>query len=238
MYRMSILFCCYMLYLITSFKLLGSEFMKKVVNILAATALAGTLLLSSGCGSVKNEKSLYAQGVKVITLMKEMTQNEDYLNASAGSAVLKSRLSDAAAEEIGKPKTVYQISIKENDLIQMLEAEEIKTASEELRGFITSASYAAVASQINAAGGPEDLAAAAACKASETFISTNFTGNVLYLYLYENGAPVMVSFTSGPEHIVTATGTFILTDEFAPESKEEVASYFGTLPVEVTEVQP
>lgn len=212
--------------------------MKKIAGVLAAVALTSTVLLSSGCNNLKNEKSLYDQGVQVVSLMKEMTENEDYLNAVTGSAVLKGQLSDAGAEDPGKPKAVYQISIGEDKLTQYFQLDQVEKASEAMKAYLRAKSYCTIAPQINAAEGTQELAAASACTVSQSFVCSNFTGDVLYLYLYEDAAPVMIAFSSGPEQIVTATGSYLLVKDFAPESKEEVASIFGDLSVEVTQVQP
>ena len=95
---------------------------------------------------------------------------------------------------------------------------------------------ASIVSQINAMGGVENLAASSVCTVGKTFVSENASESIIYLYTYEDAAPIAVTFTVGEDYTVSATGTFILYDGFTFGSAEEIRSAFSDIAVSVTEV--
>lgn len=63
--------------------------------------------------------------------------------------------------------------------------------------------------------------------------------NPIYLYTYENGNPVAVTFIAGEDGAVSASGTFVICDALTFESAEDVEAFFEEVEVEVevTEVR-
>lgn len=213
--------------------------MKKIRNIFVVLALIGIVCLCSGCSTQKNdEKSLYAQGIEIVSLMKEMVENEDYLDIYTENEAILQHLSGAGPADPTKPKAVYEISVPEDELMQLFQLEKNTDFSDSLKSFLKARTYSAFASELNAMGGAELLAASSICTTVKNFISTDFTGNVLYLYLYENSAPVLISFSSNSENIVTATGNFILCEAFNSRTKEDIEAFFEYISVDVKEVLP
>lgn len=212
--------------------------MKKVTGALVAAVLTGTLLLSSGCSSMQKEKSLYEQGVEIISAMKEITENEACLNAVTNSAIVKSHLSHVGAEDPGKPKAVYEISMEEDQLRKILQLDTMGELSEALETNLKARGGQMLAGQFNLQGKAEEAAAANAGAVSRTFVNTDFTGNVMYLYLYEDAAPVVVSFSGGADHTVNAVGKFVLSEGTKLEGKEDIEAVFDVFPVEIREVKP
>ncbi|MDE7137081.1 MAG: hypothetical protein K2O29_01290, partial [Ruminococcus sp.] len=60
----------------------------------------------------------------------------------------------------------------------------------------------------------------------------------IYLYTYDNTAPIAVTFIKGDDNSVSANGTFIMYDEFTCNSADEIKDFFDYITVEVTEVNP
>jgi len=217
--------------------------MGKALSGLMAIFMAVEMMLS-GCGSTGAEteakdNGLYEQGTEVVALMSEMALNDGYVKLFTGSGDIAEKLKGAGAAEPSNPKAVYELKL-EADVMYILGVSEIGEMSDDLRALITAKSYSAVANQINAMGGAETLAASSICTASKSFVNSQFTGNTIYIYLYEDSVPVMIAFSSNGEGVVTATGSFILYDIFdgkTPASKEDIEGIFKDFPIELVEIK-
>ena len=132
---------------------------------------------------------------------------------------------------------VYEVSIPKDMLLSLLGIESIEGISESLKANLMAKSITAIGPQIIAIGGVNNLAAASLCTASQSFLSTDFTGNTIYIYTYENSSPVMVAFSGGQDKTVTATSCFLLYDALTTNSREEIERFFTEFGAEVTIVE-
>ena len=207
---------------IPTVKLEGSIKMKRVI-----CALLAVLMLASfaGCGKAENSKSPCAQGIEVITMMTEMSENEQYLDALSGSQELKNQVLHIGTKTPEAPEIVYEVKVDEDAVLQMLNLSDLEGFSEDLQNNLRSRIYSMIASQINATEGVTALAASSACTASKAFLNDQMSDNTLFLYLYEDGAPVLVSFTTSGDGIVSVTGSFLFKDT-SDLSKETVTAWF------------
>ena len=210
--------------------------MKKICRLIAFIMLAVILVctLLFGCGT--QEKTLYNQGIEVAALMSEMASDPEYITALTGSPEVQKALQCAAAADPKSPLSVYEVIIPQEALLGLLGVENTDSMSENLKANLTARSYAAIGPQINAAGGVNNLAAASLCTAELSFLNSGFTGNTIYIYSYQNSAPVLVSFSAGQDGIVTATGCFLLGNSISSESKEEMEDYFAEFGAEIRKV--
>jgi len=209
---------------------------KKLFGMIALLLLAAAL---SGCGSTAStERSLYDQGIEVVSLMSEMVQSETYLDAYTSNSEVRALLMDVGPADPNAPKAVFALSFQEAELMwqELLGLEEADGLSQTLRDYLTVRGYASLPQQINAMGGASTLAASSICTASRCFLSSQLTGSTVYLYLYEESVPVMVVFSANDEGIVTASGCFILADSFQPQNKEETEALLEDFSVTVSEV--
>mgnify|MGYP003304253599 CR=1 FL=1 len=214
--------------------------MKKTILIGLVSIVALVLVLSfSACGNTKGNtetKSLYAQGIEVVQLMSEMTQTEEYVEFHTGNGEIKEIVKQLGTADYSVPKAVYEISITEETLAGMTEFNDMTSASEELKEFLMQRTLSALMTQVTAMGGVENLAAASVCTVGKTFINENADANSIYLYTYDNAAPVAVTFIVGEDQTVSANGVFVLYDRFTCDSADEIKSFFSDISVEVTEV--
>ena len=60
--------------------------------------------------------------------------------------------------------------------------------------------------------------------------------DVIYIYTFEKGYPVAVTFTVGENGAVSAGGNFVMYEEFTCGSSEEVQEFFCEFGASVTEV--
>lgn len=214
--------------------------MKKSIRIAVATIILVSVLSLCACGNnkVKSEtKSLYAQGLEVVQLMTEMTQTQEYIDIAAPDN-LKSIIQELADGDYSTPKAVYSIKASEKDLATIAEIKNFDNISNNLKPLILSKIYGSFIARVNSMGGVEDVAVAGLCTAGKTFINEDATGNIIYLYTYDNAVPVAVTFVTGDDNSVSANGTFVMYDEFTCDSVDGIKDFFNYITVEVTEVNP
>ena len=217
--------------------------MKKLIrSTLSGLAIVVALIMIfnlSACGK-KNDtetKSLYAQGLEIVSLMSEMTQIEEYVELYSGSNEIKTIIQNIGIGDFSSPKAVYAISIAEDDLAAMVGSNP-DNVSEELKNYIMQKSLASLMMQINGMSSVENLAASSVCTVGKTFVNENVTEDVIYLYVYENAIPVAVTFTIGENQAVSASGIFIMYDCFTCGSADEIKSFLNDITVDVSEVLP
>ena len=212
--------------------------MKKLIAlVLALVIMVLSLSACSNNESNSKTKSLYAQGLEIVQLMSEMTRTEEYVDIHTGDSEIKTIISDISTGDYSSPKAVYAISISDENLAAMAELDSLENASEELKTFLMNRVLGSLMTQINGMSGVEKLAASSVCTVGKSFVNENATDNVIYLYTYENALPVAVTFTVGEDQAVSASGVFVLYEEFTCDSADEIKASFNDI-AEVTEVQP
>lgn len=214
---------------------------KTVMAALSAAAVLAAAVCISACGSQKSDagtRSLYEQGMEIVALMCEITQSEEYIEFYGGSSEIKSVVQNMSTGDHTTPKAVYAISVPEEKLAAILELSDLANASKELKSFLMQRVLTSLMTQINGRSGVEKLAASSVCTVNKTFVNENVKEDVIYLYTYDNAVPAAVTFIVGEDHAISASGVFILYDEFPCGSADEIASFFSYIGVEVTEVRP
>lgn len=202
-----------------------------------------TILLSvlalSACGNKENNtetKSLYAHGLEIVQLMNEMTKSE-YINTVATDE-MKPAIQELANGDYSNPKAVYSIKVSDTELEKLMEMNGVDNISDNLKSFILPKVCSYLINQINMKGGVEDISVAGICTAGKTFVNENADAKNIYLYTYNNTAPIAVTFIKGDDNSVSANGTFIMYDEFTCNSADEIKDSFDYITVDVTEVNP
>lgn len=232
--------------------------MTAVKNVFIRSAAAGILVLAlclSACGNSESntaEKSLYTQGLEIVQLMYEVAQSEEYINIHTGNSEIKSIVQNFGAGDYSAPKAVYAISITDENLTAavyaistgdenlaaMTELTSPDNHSEALKSFLMQKIFSSVMTQINGLSGVENLIATNICTVSRSFVNENVNDNIIYLYTYDNAVPVAVTFIAGENHAVSASGVFVVYDEFTCDSSDEIKSFFRDITVDVAEVRP
>ena len=205
--------------------------MKKWICMICAAAL---VLALGACG--KEEPTLYDRGMEVIGLMEEAIRSEAYLELMSAAQPLREYIARAAQGDYRNPKAVYAVSFS-TDVLQMYSGVlEPVDLPETLTDVVEHRLLAAVVSQINAAGGVETLAASSMCTVGKTFVSGEPEEDLIYLYVFENGCPVAVTFTTGEDSTVSATANIILNENFPCGDAAQIREFFGDGAAEVTAV--
>lgn len=179
--------------------------------------------------------SLYEHGLEVVARMAEMAGSEAYVELYTSNSELAELLSSVGDGDFSEPLAVYRVRAKEG-VASILDLAETGALSDELRAVVESKLFSTLATQINNMEGTTALAAASLCTAEKLFVSGELTENEIYLYVYENAAPVAVTFMMGEDGAVAARGMFILYEGFEADRLEEMEGFWERFGVWVERV--
>lgn len=207
--------------------------MKKLFSLVLSVVFLFSL---TACDSTE-EPSLYDRGLEIVSLTEEVMGNDAYLDMLSVSEPLRNIIAEAASGDYTQPSAVYMLSFPDSSALAFAGIEDSTALPESVLEAVTHRLYAAVISQVNAMGGAEVLAAASMCSVGKTFVSTTAAENTIYLYIYEKGCPIAVTFTIGEDHTVTATGNVILYKDFPCSSPEEMEAFWGPGLLQISPVQ-
>ena len=207
---------------------------KRIVAVVISIVLA---LGVSGCGGGNSSnKTLYEQGLEVISLMEEMASSDTYLKIYSVSSEIQDIMRTAGEGDFSEPKAIYRVATSEETLLGLAEiagSEAPEGLSDTLKGYVQSRMNGAIINQVNATGGAATLAAASICTGGKTFVSDELTEDVIYLYTYESAVPVAISFAVGEDGAVSATGNFILYEGFNVDTEQDIKDFFEEFSVKV-----
>ena len=207
--------------------------MKKLVSLM----MVFVMILSLGACNKKEEniqKSLYEQGLDVISLLVELIHFEDYTEQYSEYYIEK--IQELAKEDFSTPKKVYEVTITKETLLALAELE-FEHSSEQLKGAIANRILAEFITSINGRASVGYFNISKRYKIEKAFINTDMTDNVIYIYTYENATPIAVTFTMQEDGAVTAVGNFIMNKAFSSDSVEEVEQFFSKYAVIVKELE-
>ena len=207
---------------------------KRIIIIFMAVMIFGM----TACGAKKEQISLYEQGLEVVALMEEMADSQSYVQMFTGNTQIRELIQSNANGDYSKPQAVYEVVLQKDNYQGLLGNEEIQeTMSDELKGIIRKKVNASVITQLNAYGGSENLAASTICTTEVSFVNGEVKEDVIYIYVYENTAPVAVIFLQEGNDIVSANGTFLFAEELTNLTEESISQLFEGLYVTVQKVE-
>ena len=187
-------------------------------------------------------KTLCERGEELAAELAEMAGNRDYLSLYTGDEEILGILARAVeGKDYTSPKAVYSLTVPEDaagKILELMGMEGADSLPDHLKRRVREKMFQALPAQVNAMAGADTLAAASICTAGKVFADPAVTDGVIYLYTYENGAPVAVTFLPGEDGAVSAGGTFLLGDSFSVESLGSADGMLGLLGVKVEEVTP
>lgn len=199
-----------------------------------AVLLLAMVWAFSGCGE---KKSLADHGMDVVELLEEALNSEEYVKIYSATEQIGRVIEEAAEGDFSEPEAVYSITIDEDDLLDLADADDLEDMSEELQRVIKGKTAGALCNIINARAGAEILAASSIISMGKTFVFEDEIENQIYLYTFEDAKPIMVSFVVGEDGAVSATGTLILLENFECGSEDEVEDSLRFCDVDVKEVK-
>ena len=189
---------------------------RKLFTVLLACILLLTLLTS--CNG--KPKSLTECGEDVISLMAEMLESEEYKSLYNLPAAYDDQINMLREGNYSKSIAVYELLISEEELLdKTINKDEL---SKELYEYICSSAYVSFASRINQTSGSEAMVVSSVFTAQKTYANKNIDSSKIYLYVFEKGCPVAVTFVSDGGDALRAVGHFIMNDEFIVEDENSI----------------
>lgn len=189
-------------------------------------------------GSPAADKSLYAHGLEMVSAMQEMASSEQYLAYYSDGIATDTRdmIASAGAGDFSAPRSVYKVSVL-NSLYFTIDTDGLSDA---LAKQLESQMVSSLPQMINARGGTHMLAASSLCTFQKVFVSSEQVEKIIYLYTFEQAAPVAITFIAGEDNAVYAKGVFILYDGEKMDTVQAVEELFEAcgFEVEVEEVAP
>ena len=170
--------------------------MKKVFGLLMAA-----LLMLGSCAAENQAADYYAEGLKVTKLMGEIAGSEDYLSLLSGQNVEAVR-EKVDTKDYDAPTAVYAVGMKDREgfLKQMLAGDMLEIwekLPEELRQqIIGKINVQTICNVTNGRQSVDNIAFASVSVATvqDSGIEPEGEESLYYLYVFEKGTPVLVSF--------------------------------------------
>ena len=191
-----------------------------------------TALVLSACGDGGKQeapqKSLYEQGLSIISLMEEMVKSDAYIEMYSQNQELIEMAAKAGDGDYTEPKAVYKITVSKNLMQMLAQGGTLTELSPTLREYVDRRMRGMIATQLNQSAGAQALAASSICMVQKTFANDTLDEvGISYLYTYENGFPIVVTFTPGEDNTVSASGSFIFSEDLSKATQEEMEQLFA-----------
>lgn len=193
---------------------------KRFIAVILACVLLMTQLLSCGMG----RKPLTECGEEVISLMVQLLESDEYIKMLSFAKDYEEKTKELRDTDYSKSLAVYELTIPEEYFFdEKLEKEKL---SEELYEYLSSNGYSSFASTVNNTS--EYMVVSSIFAAQKCFADKSFDRNRIYLYVFENGAPIAISFVCAGDGVFKAHGNFILNDNFSADSEESIKKSCGS----------
>ena len=189
---------------------------RKLFAVLLACVLLLTLLVSCN----EKNKSLTECGEDVISLMAEMLESEEYKSLYNLPSAYDDQVNMLREGNYSKSIAVYELLISEEELLDKTIDKD--GLSKELYEYICSSAYVSFASRINQISGVEAMAVSAVFTAQKTYANKDIDTNRIYLFVFENGCPIAVTFVVDGNDSLRAVGHFIVNDKFITEDENSI----------------
>lgn len=198
---------------------------KKIISIVLLLALVFTFC---ACGEKKETKSLLEHGLDVIDLMLEGIRSEEYIEIFISDEEIIEVLTETGKGDYSEPDKVFEIKISEEAMSDLMDMTDFDDLSEELQKVLMNKMLSSVATQLNARSSTAHLAANSVASMGKTFVFDDEEfENCIYLYVYEDAKPVVVTFIAGEDGVVSAVGSPILLDGMEWDSKSDIKDNLG-----------
>jgi len=199
---------------------------------ICAVLLLTLIFALTGCGE---KKRLVDHGMEVVELIEEAINSKEYVRIYSASEQITRVIEEVAEGDFSELEAVYSIRIDEDDLLEMADVD-LDDMPESLQKVMKSKMAGSVANMINARSGAEKLATSSIISMGKTFAFKEEVENQIYLYIFEDAKPIMVSFVAGEDKTVSAGGTVIFADNFECDSADDVEDLLREYDADVEEV--
>ena len=192
------------------------------MKIKILTALLVCVLLIGTLTSCKSRLPLYKRGEEVIELMEEMVRSESYAEMYSLGQGYEDILTKVREGNYSTISSVYEISLPDD--LHLYNKIDKDSLPGKLYDYVTASSYSSFATLVNQQTRVQSVVVAAAFSVSMTFVNKKATESKVYLYVFDDGYPIVVSFIAGEESSFRAVGNFILNEQFMTDEADSIES--------------
>ncbi len=206
--------------------------MKKFSIVILVFLLALTM---TACGKSHNEEALIDLGLEVTKTMQEMVYSDEYISLYA-AIEFEDEIVKFQATDYDSPIAVYSVEIPNaKDVLLKLGSENIDDydkLSDNLKEQLEQrVSFSSIISSINAQSGTKTMALCSILTATKYDKDMELDKNIAYLYVFEKGAPIAVTFTKSGY----ANGQFLLLSD--GKSYEDISEIFNIYSCKVDKIK-
>ncbi len=209
--------------------------MKKFSIVIFAFLLA---LFMTACGkshNSHNEEALFDLGIEVTKTMQEMVYSDAYISLYT-AIEFEDEIVKFQATDYDSPIAVYSVEIpRAKDVLSKLGSENIEEydkLSDNLKEQLDHrVSFSSIISSINAQRGTNTMALCSLLTATKYDKDIGLDENIAYLYVFEKGIPIVVTFTNSGY----ANGQFLLLSD--SKSYEDISEIFNKYSCEVDKIK-
>ncbi len=182
-------------------------------------------------------KSLAEHGMDLIALIQDMVTDNVYVSVYMGSApAVSEEIAKLAEGDYSTPQAIYKITVP--NLAAYLDAAIAASGgsaflSDPLKEYMQGRMILTVSSMVNNVYGSAAIAAASICTAAKTFVSYELTENMIFVYVFENAHPVLITFFQGDDSTVSATAIPLFAELPASASADDVKALFANKGFEI-----
>ena len=209
--------------------------MRKFSIVILACLL---ILTMTACGQSRNsdnEETLFDFGIEVTKTMQEMVYSDEYISLYT-TVEFEDEIIKFQSTDYDSPIAVYSVEIPNaKDVLSKLGSENIDDydkLSDNLREQLEHrVSFSSIISSINAQSGTNTMALCSLLTATKYDKDLELDKSIAYLYVFENGVPIAVTFTKSGY----ANGQFLLLSD--SKSYENISEIFNRYSCKVDKIK-
>lgn len=173
----------------------------------------------------------YEEGLRLIGVLDEMAANESYLS-SVSPSLSDSALLPTLGSHTGDPAATYTLSFSEDLLAAAYPELETDSLSPRFLSYLQKREVSSVTNRLNGQAGVEALALTSVLTVGTTLPipvqgnSLLLTEHTAYLYFYDTGVPVLVTYLVGEGNTASVSASFLLYDGL-PTEEDALSSFFA-----------
>lgn len=170
------------------------------------------------------QATLYEQGLSLAALMKEKAESSDYRAIVLGDNVgLDAMVRELGAGDVSKPTAVYRLSgdfsfFGSMMLSSVSRGENISPSIKREIAARLLSSFAMMWTGMKASA--TAAAAVSVLQSQSVFVCDELSENCAYVYTFQEGYPVAVSFIKGDGGAVLANASYVVDEDFIPSLGE------------------
>lgn len=209
--------------------------MKKISIVIFAFLLTFAMTACGKSHNSYNEEALFDLGIEVTKTMQEMVYSDEYISFYT-SIEFEDEIVKFQATDYNSPIAVYSVEIPSaKELLSKLGSENIDDydkLSETLKEqFDYRVTFSSIISLINAQRGTNTMALCSLLTAIKHDKDIELDKSVVYLYVFEKGVPIAVTFTESGY----ANGQFLVLSD--SKSYEDISEIFNKYSCKIDKIK-